>query len=255
LPAFKEIVDAWGWEFCQIQYNILDEKLQAGTEGLEYAAAKGLGVIAMEPLRGGALARGVPSEVQAVWGADGTGRTPAEWALRWVWNHPEIQLLLSGMNDEDHIDENLRIADEAHPHSLTDQELEIVRRAAETYRGLMRTNCTGCRYCLPCPAGVAIPACLQIYDSRYALRDKQAYRNYVMFTGGVFGGPPSTASLCADCGACLEKCPQHLPIPALLRDVASEFEGPFLPWMIWFLKKQFAFSRWWTKRGLARAGW
>jgi len=249
LPEFKEIVDAWGWEFCQIQYNYLDEKFQAGTEGLDYAAAKGLGLVAMESLRGGLLGREAPAEVRAVWNEAEVRRSPAEWAFRWVWNRPEFHVLLSGMNDEGHIDENIRIADEALPDSLTERELELVRRVAETYHGLMKADCTGCRYCLPCPAGVAIPACLQMYNSKHALRDKRAGRNYAMFTGGVFGGPPSGASLCTDCGACLEKCPQHLPIPDLLRDVAAEFEGPFLPLTVWLLKKQLTVARWWAKRG------
>ncbi len=250
LPVFKEIVDAGDWEFCQIQYNFLDEKLQAGTQGLEYAAAKGLGLVAMESLRGGLLGREAPAEVKAIWDEAEVCRSPAEWAFRWVWNRPEFQVVLSGMNDEKHIDENIRIAGEALPNSLTGRELELVRRVAETYRGLMKADCTGCRYCLPCPAGVAIPACLQMYNSKYALKDKQAHRNYAMFTGGVFGGPPSGASLCTDCGACLEKCPQHLPIPDLLRDVTAEFEGPLLPLTVWLLRKQLTIARWWTKRGL-----
>jgi len=254
LLAFREIVDAHDWEFCQIQYNILDERLQAGTEGLEYAAAKGLGVIVMEPLRGGLLAGNPPPEVQAVWDEAEARRTPAEWALRWIWNRPDVHVILSGMNDESHIDENMRIASEALPDSLTEAELAAVRRAAETYRSLMRADCTGCRYCLPCPAGVAIPACLQIYNGKYALRNKRAARNYAMFTGAVFGGRPSYASLCQDCGTCIQRCPQDLRIPDLLRDVVREFEGPLLPYTVWILKKEIALRRWWAKRGLARVG-
>ncbi len=251
LPAFKEIVDAHPWQFCQIQYNYLDVKHQAGTEGLEYAAAKGLGVIAMEPLRGGLLGGDVPPEVRAVWDEAEVSRTPAEWALRWIWNRPEIHVILSGMNDEAHIDENVRIASEAHPDSLARNELELVRRAGAAYRGLMKADCTGCQYCLPCPAGVAIPACLQMYNSKHALRDRHARWNYLAFLGGAFG-PPSLASLCEDCGACVERCPQRLPIPSLLRDVASEFEGPLAPSMVWFLKKNLAVRRWWAKRGLEK---
>ena len=145
------------------------------------------------------------------------------------------------------------IASEATPNSLTERELELARQVAKTYRSLMKADCTGCRYCLPCPAGVAIPVCLQIYNGRHALRDRHAGRSYAMFAGGVLG-PPSKASLCTDCGACLEKCPQHLPIPELLKDVAAEFEGPLLPPATWLLKKHLAFSRWWTRRGLARYG-
>jgi predicted aldo/keto reductase-like oxidoreductase len=254
LPAFEEIVDAYDWAFCQIQYNFLDERLQAGVEGLEYASGKGLGVIVMEPLRGGMLARDVPAQVQEVWNAATEQRTPAEWALRWVWNHPEVQVVLSGMNDERHVEENIRIAGEALPNSLSDAELATVRRAAETYRGLMKVDCTGCRYCLPCPAGVAIPACFQVWNAKYALQDKRPRRSYAMFVGGVFGGRPAVASLCTECGTCVERCPQRLPIPTLLREVAAEFEGPLLPWIVRLLKRQIAVKRWWTKRGSKREG-
>ena len=254
LPAFKEIIDARGWQFCQIQYNYLDEKFQAGTEGLEYAAAKGLGTIVMEGLRGGLLGRNVPPEVRRIWDEADVKRTPAEWALRWVWNRPEVHVILSGMNDEGHIAENLRIADEAPPDSLTDRELELVRRVAGTYRGLMKSDCTGCRYCLPCPAGVAIPDCLQGYNNKHALRDKRAGMMYALFVGGAFSGTPALASLCTECGTCLPKCPQNVPIPELLKEVAADFEGPLFPIQVWFLKRMMAFGQWRGKRGLARAG-
>lgn len=253
LPAFKEIVDAYDWAFCQIQYNILDERLQAGTEGLEYAAAKGLGVIVMEPLRGGMLAQNVPAGVRAVWDQAEARRTAAQWALRWIWNRPEVHTILSGMNDEGHIDENIRTASDALPNSLSEAELATVRQAAEAYRGLMKADCTGCRYCLPCPAGVAIPACLQVLNAKYALNDRRPRRSYAMFVGGVFGGGPAYASRCTDCGACVDRCPQRLPIPDLLRDVAGEFEGPLLPWIVRILKRELALKRWWARRGLERA--
>jgi predicted aldo/keto reductase-like oxidoreductase len=249
LPAFKEIVDAYGWAFCQIQYNILDERLQAGTEGLEYAAERGLGVIAMEPLRGGMLARDVPAEVGAIWDEAPARRTPAEWALRWIWNHPAVHVVLSGMNDDGHIDENIRVAGEALPGSLTEAELDLARRAAEAYRELMKADCTGCRYCLPCPAGVAIPACFQVLNAKHAFKDRRPRRSYAMFVGGVFGGGPAYASLCRDCGECVPRCPQRLPIPDLLRDVATEFEGPLLPWIVRAIKREFAVKRWWANRG------
>jgi len=249
LPDFKEIVDAWNWRFCQIQYNYLDDRFQAGTEGLEYAAAKGLGVIAMEGLRGGLLGANVPPEVQSVWDRADTRRSPAEWALRWIWNRPEIQVNLSGMNDEKHIDENLRIADEAHPNSLTHSELDLVRRAAEAYRSLMKSDCTGCQYCLPCPAGVAIPDCLKAYNDRYALRDKRAGLTYALFVGGAFTGKSALASQCTECGTCLPRCPQNVPIPDLLKEVAAEFEGPLFPARVWFVKRVMAFMRWRAKRG------
>lgn len=249
LPDFKEIVDAWGWQFCQIQYNYLDERMQAGTEGLEYAAAKGLGIVVMEGLRGGALGRSAPREVQAIWDEADVKRTPAEWALRWIWNRPEVHVNLSGMNDEAHIDENFRIADEARPGSLTERELDIVRRAAEGHRSLLKADCTGCRYCLPCPAGVAIPDCLRFYNAKLAFRDKQAGLLYAIFVGGATGDRPSLASLCQECGVCVERCPQDLPIPELMRDVATEMEGPLMPLKMWFYRRMLRLARWRARRG------
>lgn len=137
---FKRIVDAYPWTFCQIQYNFLDEKNQAGTEGLKYAASKGLGVIIMEPLRGGKLTYPIPPAVQEIWDEAPVKRTPAEWSLRWIWNHPEVTVVLSGMNEELHIEENLKIAGEAYPNSLTEAELQLVSKVEQKYRGLMKTG-------------------------------------------------------------------------------------------------------------------
>jgi predicted aldo/keto reductase-like oxidoreductase len=223
IDIFKEIVDAYDWDICQIQYNFLDESNQAGTEGLEYAAAKGLGLIIMEPLRGGNLTRRIPQEVEAIWDQAEVKRTPAEWALRWVWNRPEVAVVLSGMNEEEHIDENLRIADEAYPESLTEKELQLVSKVEETYRRLMKGGCTGCQYCMPCPEGVNIPGCLEMYNNKHMFGDERAALVYMLRYSGVTGFP-SYASLCNDCGQCEELCPQHLPIPDLLRDVAKEFD-------------------------------
>ncbi|WP_214021545.1 aldo/keto reductase [Methanoculleus sp.] len=220
---FKRIVDDYGWDFCQIQYNYLDETNQAGTEGLMYAASKGLGVVIMEPLRGGYLAKNPPAPVQAVWDEADVKRTPAEWALRWVWNHPEVTVVLSGMNDEQHIEENIRIAGEAHPNSLTEKELEIVGRAAEAYRETNRVGCTGCRYCMPCPAGVNIPGCFEAYNTDGGtLQSKVVY--HLRVGGKMDGAKPAYASLCRNCGKCVKVCPQHLSIPQHLAEVAKEYE-------------------------------
>jgi len=224
---FKRIVDAYPWVFCQIQYNFLDEKNQAGTEGLEYAASKGLGVIVMEPLRGGKLTNPVPPEVQEIWNEATAKRTPAEWALRWIWNRPEVTVVLSGMNEESHIEENLRIADEAYSNSLTEAELQLVKKAEQKYRELMKTACTGCRYCLPCPSGVDIPGCFEIYDNFYLSgNESEAKLMYAAKPGGIIRGDvPGYASQCIQCGQCVEKCPQHLDIPSLLETVKEKFEG------------------------------
>jgi len=224
---FSRIVDAYSWDFCQIQYNILDEKNQAGTAGLEYAASKGLGVIVMEPLRGGNLTRNVPPAVKTIWDEAPVKRSPAEWALRWVWNRREVTVVLSGMNDEMHIRENIRIAGQAYPGSLTDAELHLVKRVETKYRELMKVGCTGCQYCMPCPSGVNIPLCFEHYNN-LSLGDNPDGEKflYAARLGGLVGlGEPEFASLCVRCGQCVEKCPQHIDIPAVLESVAEELEG------------------------------
>ncbi len=225
---FGRIVDAYDWDFCQIQYNLLDEQNQAGTAGLEYAAARGLGVIVMEPLRGGNLTKTVPSAVQEIWDEAPTKRTPAEWALRWVWNRPEVTVVLSGMGEEAHVRENLRIADDGYPNSLTGAELALVRRVERTYRDLMRVGCTGCRYCMPCPVGVNIPLCFEEYNNLYLADDPDSERfMYAARLGGAVAlGKPEYASLCVQCGQCAERCPQQIDIPAVLETVVDELEGP-----------------------------
>jgi predicted aldo/keto reductase-like oxidoreductase len=225
---FNRIVDAYDWDFCQIQYNFLDEKNQAGTAGLEYAASKGLGVIIMEPLRGGNLTKTVPSVVREIWDGAQTKRTPAEWALRWIWNHPEVTVVLSGMNDETHIQENLGIADVAYPNTLTTAELQVVQKVESTYRELMKVGCTGCRYCMPCPSDVNIPLCFEEYNNLYLVDnpDEEKFMYAARLGGAVALGESEFASLCVQCGQCVEKCPQHIDIPAVLESVVAELEGP-----------------------------
>ena len=254
IDTFKEIVDDYEWDACMIQYNYLDENNQAGTEGLKYAAAKGLGVAVMEPLRGGNLTGRIPPAVQAIWDEADVKRSPAEWALRWVWNHPEVTVVLSGMNKEDHIRENLRTADEALPNSLSEKELEIVERAAETYRGLMKAGCTGCRYCMPCPAGVDIPSCFELHNGAHIFGDKQIAKVFYLLRQGGLGesGEPSFASQCVECGECEEKCPQDLPVSDLLKEVVKDFEGRGTKTLVRFLTWFFTFQSWMTMRKARR---
>ena len=224
---FNRIVDAYGWDFCQIQYNFLDEYNQAGTAGLEYAASKGLGVIIMEPLRGGNLTNNVPSAVKEIWEEASIKRTPAEWALRWIWNHPEVTVVLSGMNQEAHIDENLKVANNAYPNSLTESEMQLIKKVEQKYRELMKVGCTGCRYCMPCPQGVNIPLCFEEYNNRFLTGDLNGSKfMYAARLGSVLSvGEPEFASQCIGCEDCLEKCPQHIDIPVVLKSVVDELEG------------------------------
>jgi len=227
---FKRIVDAYEWDSCLIQYNFLDEYNQAGKAGLQYAASKGLGVMVMEPLRGGMLAGCVPPAVEEIWNQAPVKRSAAEWALRWIWNHPEVTVVLSGMNQETHIEENLAVADQAIPDSLTEAELELVKLAGLKHRELLKVPCTGCRYCLPCPAGVNIPDCFEIYNNLNVLGNEEMTRFfYTARLSGMLGvGEPAFASQCNECGQCREKCPQKIDIPMALKEIAEILEGPGL---------------------------
>lgn len=243
LEDFKEIVDAYDWQFCQIQYNYLDEMNQAGTAGLQYAASKGLAVIIMEPLRGGNLAGRIPETIQKIWDEAPVKRSPAEWGLRWVWDHPEVTVVLSGMNDEAHIDENLGVAGTALPNSLTPDEHALVGRVRDEYRRLMKIGCTGCGYCMPCPAGVDIPGCFASYNAHALFpHDPAGKFQYISRHGGLMGGK-SNAGLCRQCGKCAKACPQALPIPALMKEVSKEMEGmmgivvPVLKGGLWCMNK------------------
>ena len=223
---FKRIVDAYPWKFCQIQYNYLDEENQAGAAGLKYAASKGLGVIVMEPLRGGTLAASPqPPAIAALWKEAERSRTPAEWALRWVWNHPEVTLVLSGMNEQAQVDENLRIAEDGRPGSLTAAEIDLVCRVGRKYLEIMKVGCTGCGYCQPCPSDVNIPESFSLFNTFHTFRNLQAGFLYVVRMGGVLTGRPGYASQCSHCMDCIEKCPQGLDIPGMLERVVEQFEG------------------------------
>ncbi|MDR3120931.1 MAG: aldo/keto reductase [Clostridiales bacterium] len=232
LREFRLIVDAYPWDFCQIQYNYLDEHFQAGTEGLNYAAENGLGVIAMEPLRGGMLGDQLPQEARRLFEADVThaGRSPAEWGLRWVWSHPGVVAALSGMNDESHIEENTRIASEIGNAAadLSATEHRMIAVVKEFFDRHLRVPCTGCAYCMPCPFGVDIPTCFSWYN-RYGVRKSFfAKAQYIIATEGVVNGQPSKASLCRNCGTCEKRCPQQIPIRSQLKAVAAEMEGALL---------------------------
>jgi len=218
--VFREIVDSHDWTFCQIQYNYMDTEYQAGTRGLKYAASKGLAVVVMEPIAGGRLAVPPPPEIQAVWDKAEVRRTPAEWALQWVWNHPEVSVVLSGMSTMEHVGENVGSAGRSGPGVLTQGELELIEQVRRKYNELGFIGCTGCRYCMPCPEGVAIPDIFELYNEYYMKdRSDEVKAKYMERIA-----PESRAGVCAKCGRCEELCPQQLPIRDLLRSAARTFE-------------------------------
>lgn len=238
--AFKALVDDYNWDFCQIQYNYIDEYVQAGKEGLEYAAEKGLGVIVMEPLRGGSLVGKMPQEIKTVWEMAETRRTAPDWALRWIWNHPQVTVVLSGMNEEAHIDENIKVANGTTPGSLTQDELKLYEKVKAEYKKLMKVSCTGCGYCMPCPAGVDIPMCFSYYNTKHLFKEKHTGMQYMGFTSGISGGKPSNASLCIGCGKCEKVCPQHIPIRQKLKEVSKDLENPIVAVFLFIIRKYLA---------------
>ena len=215
VKIFKEIVDSYDWELCQIQYNFFDENYQAGKQGLIYAASKRLGVVVMEPLRGGKLTDRIPGEVQAIWESAQERRTPAEWALRWVWNHSEVSTALSGVSTMEQTIENIRAADEGKPNSLSDKELSMIARVREVYRKMLKIDCTGCAYCMPCETGVDIPLNFSLYNDIFMFKDPEI--NILLYNELI--SPERRASACIECGKCEEQCPQHLHVQEALKVV------------------------------------
>ncbi len=213
--SFPPIVAAYDWTACQIQYNIVDTKYQAGQAGLRYAARKGLGVIIMEPLRGGDLAVRIAPRVKALWDTRAGRRTPAEWALRWLWHQPEVSMVLSGMSSMQQVRDNVRYAGRSRIGALSREELALVSRVQREYRKLRGIGCTGCGYCLPCPSGVAIPRNFALYNDDCMFDGSRQAR----FEYRSVMAPAARASACQQCGRCVPKCPQQLPIPELLKKV------------------------------------
>jgi predicted aldo/keto reductase-like oxidoreductase len=221
---FPQIVDAWDWDFCQIQYNYLDEEFQAGKAGLMHAAAKGLGIVIMEPLRGGNIAGELPKEAEEVLDGAGKKRTNTEWALRWVWNHPEVSTVLSGMTEPWQVDENLRIADEAVSNSLSQDELDRIDKVKEIFSEKLRVSCTKCRYCMPCPEGVDIPQNLAAYNE-YFLFDTDGHHMMAKMAYTMTIESEAKADRCTECGQCLEHCPQEIQIPEELKRTVEALGG------------------------------
>lgn len=220
---FYEIVDGYHWEFCQLQYNYIDENHQQGRKGLEYAAAKGLGIAIMEPLRGGNLAHSVPSEIQELFDSNEMKRTPAEWALRWVYDHEDVHVVLSGMSTMEQVVENVKIAAEAEKKCMSEHEIQIMNQAKDMYKARIQVDCTGCNYCMPCPYDVNIPKNFSVFNEAHMF-DGDGATNRAKYSYTNFIAESSRADICVECGECLSKCPQQINIPEELKRVATFFE-------------------------------
>ncbi|MDO5807152.1 MAG: aldo/keto reductase [Lachnospiraceae bacterium] len=221
---FRALLDAYDWDFCQIQYNYLDEHAQAGREGLEYAGKKGIPVIIMEPLRGGRLVNHLPQGARECIAKSDTFHTPAELALRWLWDQPQVTCVLSGMNSIDMVKENIRIAETAEPNQFGEQEQALVAQVREEIRRKMKVPCTGCGYCMPCPQHVDIPMAFHCYNLRYAEGKHSGMWEYVQST--AMRRDTTSASQCIGCGKCERHCPQGIQIREKLKEAVRELETP-----------------------------
>ena len=212
---FLKILDVYDWDFCQIQYNYMDENSQAGRVGLNAAAAKGIPVIIMEPLRGGRLINMLPEKAEKIIAEDPEKRSAAELGLSWLWDQPEVTCVLSGMNSIEMVEENCRIASKVTPHSLTYTDQERINQIRRAINERLRVNCTGCRYCMPCPQGVDIPGAFRCYNTMYMESKKAGRHEY--FQTVALRKEAAFPWQCVNCGRCVKHCPQQIPIPDELR--------------------------------------
>ena len=220
---FCQLIDAYDWDFTQIQYNYMDEHTQAGRRGLRYAASKGIPVIIMEPLRGGRLVNKLPEEAVRIMEKYPTKYTPVQWALRWLWNQPEVTCVLSGMNSLEMVEENVNTASVAEVGELTESDEAMLKEVVAAIHSKMKVGCTGCGYCMPCPKNVDIPGTFAIYN-RFYLDKKKAKKEYLMCT--ALRKTSSAASNCVECGKCEKHCPQQIQIRQELKNAKKILETP-----------------------------
>lgn len=220
---FKQLLDAYDWDFCQIQYNYMDEYSQAGVEGLQYAHAKGIPVIIMEPLRGGRLVNLLPESAKKLFAEDKEGRTPAELALKWLYHQPEVTCVLSGMNSIKMVEQNVKTASESPAGCLSESDRTLIEQVKAEIEKCVKVGCTGCGYCMPCPKGVDIPGTFRCYNAMYSEGRKSGRRDYLQCT--VCRKDTSSASQCVGCGKCESHCPQHINIRKELKNAAGELEN------------------------------
>ena len=221
---FCKLIDVYDWDFCQIQYNYLDEHSQAGRKGLKYAASKGIPVIIMEPLRGGKLVSNLPDKAKKLFENYEIKRTPADWAFRWLLNQPEVTCILSGMNSIQMIEENIQTADSTEIGELTEKEEKLLKDVVKSINEKMKVPCTGCRYCMPCPKNVDIPGTFAAYNKCYTENKLWGIIEYVMCT--EIRKEKTSASNCIECGKCEAHCPQHIQIRKELKNARKQLEGP-----------------------------
>ena len=221
---FIKTLDAYDWDFVQIQYNYINTNYQAGTEGLRYAAGKGIPVIIMEPLLGGKLAN-LPREAEDILQKAGPGSTAAGWALRFVWNEGGVTVLLSGMNSHAQLEENLALAESSLPGCFSEAEQKTIEEVKTVFKKNTKIPCTGCNYCMPCPQKINIPACFEAYNSSFSLGFGSGMNQY-MVSIGFLGDVPHYAGDCLECGKCESHCPQHIEIRKQLKAVRRRLEFP-----------------------------
>ena len=221
---FCQLVDAYDWDFCQIQYNYMDENSQAGRKGLQYANKKGLPVIIMEPLRGGKLVNRLPKEAEKIFEKYPVKHTPAQWALRWLWNQPEVTCVLSGMNSKKMVQDNIKTASTVSVGEMGPKEEAMLQRVVQAINAKMKVGCTGCAYCMPCPKNVDIPGTFAAYNRCYSEGKRAAFIEYFMCT--AMRKNSSAASNCVECGKCEKHCPQHIKIRKELKNARKQLENP-----------------------------
>ena len=219
---FIKLIDAYKWEFCMIQYNYINTHYQAGVEGLKCAYAKDIPVIIMEPLLGGRLAKDLPEAAVKLLKQHNPDATPAAWALKWLWNQPEVTVVLSGMNEPAQVDENINLAAETQAGSMTAKELAVIDEVAGIFSASYKIPCTGCNYCLPCPKGINIPDSFMAYNASYAISRFTGMQQYATTSGGLTKA--FAVSDCTRCGKCEPLCPQNIPIAEKMKDVRKRME-------------------------------
>ena len=221
---FIKLVDAYDWDFCQIQYNYMDEHTQAGRRGLNHAGSKGIPVIIMEPLRGGKLVNNLPEEALQIFRQHPKGYTPAQWALRWLWDQKDVTCILSGMNSMEMLHDNIQTASDARVGEMTDEDQQMLKKVADAINAKLKVPCTGCGYCMPCPKNVDIPGTFAAYNRCYSEGKISGFREYMMCT--LVRKNHTSASKCIGCGKCEKHCPQGIQIRKELENARKELEGP-----------------------------